>query len=69
MQVYRVVLPLDSPLDRLQLKGLGAFERGVVRELELSDKQRNGLKARGLKVTRKAAEPAPGKEQDHGDVS
>ena len=58
---YRIVLPDDSPLARRQLWRLGTFKRGEPQELMLSADQIKSLKARGLKVAKKAT-PAKDKE-------
>ena len=55
MEIYRIVLPEDSPLVQRQLWRLGTFKRGEPQELMLSAEQIKSLKTRGFKVTKKAA--------------
>jgi len=58
---YRVTLPDDCECDRRTLSGLGTFENGEPRELELTKRQVISLKARGFEVRKKVA-PKPKNE-------
>ena len=66
MTMYRVTLKEDSVLDHITLVGLGLLERGVSRDIELTEAQAKSksLKVRGIKVVKKTVKPAPkpGKE-------
>ena len=66
MAIYRVVLKEDSKFESLSILGLGLLERGVSRDIELTEAQARSksLKVRGIKVVKKTAKPAPktGKE-------
>ena len=62
MEIYRIVLPEDSLLVQRQLWRLGTFKRGEPQELMLSADQIKSLKARGFKVTKKAASAKEDKE-------
>jgi hypothetical protein len=66
MTIYKVMLSEDSREDSMTIVGLGLLKRGVSKELELTDAQAKSksLKARGIKVVKKAKPAAPktGKE-------
>jgi len=67
MAIYKVKLTEESTEDSISIRGLGPLVRGVEREIELTEAQAKSksLKARGIKVTKKATKssaPKTGKE-------
>ena len=67
MPIYKVKLMEESTEDVMTIRGIGRLERGVEREIELTEAQAKSksLKARGIKVTKKATKssaPKTGKE-------
>ena len=61
MPIYKVKLMEESTEDVMTIRGIGRLERGVEREIELTEAQAKSksLKARGIKVTKKAKPSAP----------
>ena len=61
MAIYKVKLDEGSTEDSMTIRGLGLLERGVEREIDLNEAQAKSksLKARGIKVTKKAKPSAP----------
>lgn len=67
MAIYKVKLTEESGQDAMTIRGLGLLECGVEREIELNEAQAKSksLKARGIKVVKKAAKssaPKTGRE-------
>jgi hypothetical protein len=65
MAIYRVKLTEASTEDAMTIAGLGLLERGVEREIELTEAQAKSksLKARGIKVTKKVAKSSAPKPE------
>ena len=65
MAIFKVKLMEGSTEDKMTIRGLGLLERGVEREIELTEAQAKSksLKARGIKVTKKAAKPSAPKTE------
>ena len=61
MTMYRVTLKEDGEIESLNLLGFGLLERGVSRDIDLTEAQAKSrsLKVRGVKVVKKAEKPAP----------
>ena len=61
MTMYRVTLKEDGAIESLYLLGFGLLERGVSRDIDLTESQAKSksLKVRGVKVVKKTEKPAP----------